>query len=91
MGGRELSQSGPMLLPSTLRESVLRDLVRRYRLERAVPVTRPSLPDRDAYQRKLERIWETGWLTNDGEQTQALTSALAASRRRPFARRRRGR
>lgn len=79
MRGRELSQSGPMRAPppSALRESVLRELVRRHRLEQPVPVTRPSLPDRNAYQRKLERIWETGWLTNDGEQTQALTRALA--------------
>lgn len=63
--------------PRALPESVLRELVRRHGLAQPVPVTRPTLPSREAYQRKLERIWETGWLTNDGEQTRELTRALA--------------
>jgi dTDP-4-amino-4,6-dideoxygalactose transaminase len=35
------------------------------------------MPSREAYQRKLERLWETGWLTNDGAFHQELGSSLA--------------
>lgn len=52
-------------------------LLRRYRFPEPVHVTRPSMPDREAYQRKLDRIWETRWLTNEGELHQELTRALA--------------
>ncbi len=55
----------------------LDDLVRRYRFEQPVHVTRPTLPKQEDYQRKLERIWETGWLTNRGELHEELTAALA--------------
>jgi dTDP-4-amino-4,6-dideoxygalactose transaminase len=63
--------------PSLPREAALAELVRRHRLERPVPVTRPTLPAREDYQRKLERVWETRWLTNEGELVQELTRALA--------------
>jgi dTDP-4-amino-4,6-dideoxygalactose transaminase len=34
------------------------------------------MPSRDAYQRSLERLWETAWLTNDGEFHHGLQAAL---------------
>ncbi len=52
------------------------DLVDRYGFAEPIPVTRPTLPDLGAYQQKLERIWETRWLTNDGELHRELVSAL---------------
>ena len=55
----------------------LADLVRRHRFAEPVPVTRPSMPSREAYQRSLERLWETRWLTNDGEFHQQLRAALS--------------
>jgi dTDP-4-amino-4,6-dideoxygalactose transaminase len=55
----------------------LHDLLRRYRFPEPVTVTRPSMPSREAYQRKLERLWESRWLTNDGEFHQELGAALA--------------
>ena len=43
------------------------DLDERHRFAEPVYVTKPTLPKLEDYQRKLERIWETRWLTNDGE------------------------
>lgn len=51
-------------------------LVARYRFDEPVFITRPTFPKLEDYQRKLERIWETGWLTNDGECHVQLTQAL---------------
>ena len=35
------------------------------------------MPKLEDYQRKLERIWESGWLTNDGECHRQLRDALS--------------
>jgi dTDP-4-amino-4,6-dideoxygalactose transaminase len=35
------------------------------------------MPSLDAYREKLERLWETRWLTNDGELHRELTASLA--------------
>lgn len=53
-----------------------RELVERHRFAEPVFITRPTLPKLEDYQRKLERIWETRWLTNDGECHGQLTQAL---------------
>lgn len=53
-----------------------RDLVARLRFDEPVYITRPTFPKLEDYQRKLERIWETGWLTNDGEYHGQLRRAL---------------
>lgn len=55
----------------------LEALVKRHGLPEATPVTRPTLPDRRAFQRRIDRLWETGWLTNDGELHGELRAALA--------------
>ncbi|MEN8182764.1 MAG: DegT/DnrJ/EryC1/StrS family aminotransferase [Myxococcota bacterium] len=60
-----------------LQGAALEELVRRHRLERPIYVTRPTLPDREAYQAKLATIWESGWLTNEGDQVRELTRGLA--------------
>ena len=52
------------------------DLVERHRFAEPVYVTKPTLPKLEDYQRKLERIWETRWLTNDGECHTQLAQAL---------------
>ena len=54
-----------------------RDLLRRLRFERPVPVTRPALPSLDAYRDELTRAWESGWLTNDGAIHRELETRLA--------------
>jgi dTDP-4-amino-4,6-dideoxygalactose transaminase len=52
------------------------ELLARHRFAEPVYVTRPTLPKLEDYQRKLERIWETRWLTNDGECHTQLRRAL---------------
>ncbi|MBI4833061.1 MAG: DegT/DnrJ/EryC1/StrS family aminotransferase [Candidatus Lindowbacteria bacterium] len=42
-------------------------LVQKYRLQAPVLVTRPTMPRLDDYQRLLEEIWESKWLTNCGK------------------------
>ena len=58
------------------RRRLPKDLLERHRFEEPVYVTRPTLPKLEDYQRKLERIWETRWLTNDGECHTQLREAL---------------
>jgi dTDP-4-amino-4,6-dideoxygalactose transaminase len=36
------------------------------------------MPDREAYLARLERVWETRWLTNEGELQRELAAALCA-------------
>jgi dTDP-4-amino-4,6-dideoxygalactose transaminase len=47
-------------------ERQLENLIQKYRLEQPVYVTRPQMPSLDDYVKKLEVIWQTHWLTNDG-------------------------
>jgi len=58
-------------------DAAVLELLHRYRFERPVHVTRPTMPSREDYQRSLARLWETGWLTNDGEFHQELGAGLA--------------
>lgn len=41
-----------------------------------IPVTKPYLPPLDSYIKKLECIWENGWVTNNGSLTKELTNSL---------------
>lgn len=41
-------------------------------------LTRPLLPDLARYTERLSSIWESTWLTNNGQMVQALESALCA-------------
>lgn len=43
------------------------DLTEKYRFEKPIYVTRPSMPSLSDYVKQLEGIWERSWLTNDGE------------------------
>ena len=52
-------------------------LIARYRFPDPVYITRPTLPKLEDYQRSLERIWDSSWLTNDGEFHRELTRALS--------------
>lgn len=52
-------------------------LLDRYRFDEPVHVMRPTLPDREAYTRKLEEIWDNNWLTNDGPVLRELGAALS--------------
>ena len=56
----------------------LDDIVRRHRVDDPIPVTRPTLPDRSEFERKLERLWETAWLTNDGEFQREFRAELSS-------------
>lgn len=51
-------------------------LIAEHRLAEPVYVTKPSMPDLDQYRRELERIWESGWLTNQGNFHQELERRL---------------
>ena len=45
----------------------MHSVVKNYRLADPVYVTKPTLPTLADYQKSLERIWESSWLTNDGQ------------------------
>ncbi len=46
--------------------------------EQPVYVTRPFLPPLPDYMARLESVWASGWLTNNGGQHEALEQALSA-------------
>ena len=46
-------------------------------LDEAVFVTRPRMPDRQAFDAQLDRIWESRWLTNSGSFHNALEARVA--------------
>ena len=60
------------------RENTLAEMIRCYGFPEPIEVTRPTLPPKEAYDRKIERIWETHWLTNSGELVEELRAALCA-------------
>lgn len=43
-----------------------RELIRHYRLDEPIYVTRPRMPSLEAYGDCLKHIWDTKWLTNNG-------------------------
>jgi len=47
-------------------------------------ITRPILPNLEEFSKKIEEIWETGWLTNNGPQHQALEEALQSELGVPY-------
>ncbi|HNT29269.1 MAG TPA: DegT/DnrJ/EryC1/StrS family aminotransferase, partial [bacterium] len=51
---------------------------------KSVPVTRPFLPPLAGFIPRLERIWESGWVTNGGPQHQELEQALCRYLDVPF-------
>jgi dTDP-4-amino-4,6-dideoxygalactose transaminase len=55
----------------------LDELIRRLALPQPIPVTRPTMPSREAYFEKLAPVWESRWLTNDGELHGRLRDGLA--------------
>ena len=46
-------------------------------LDKAVFVTRPRMPDRQAFDAQVDRIWESRWLTNSGSCHNALEARVA--------------
>jgi len=57
-------------------QSTIQSLVRRYRFERPIYITRPALPKLEDYKRRLEPVWASAWLTNDGALHNELRAAL---------------
>lgn len=53
-------------------------LARELRLPSPVWVTRPTMPRLEDYTKSLERIWESRWLTNNGQMHQEFEQRLAA-------------
>ncbi len=49
-----------------IKQSEIKDIIRKYRLELPVYVTCPRMPSLEDYVKKLEIIWQTHWLTNNG-------------------------
>ncbi len=48
-------------------EEALKKISQRFKLPAPVYVTRPRMPELSAYNRYLEQIWDSRWLTNDGQ------------------------
>lgn len=59
------------------RSPTLESLLKLYRQEEPIMVTRPSMPPLADYTRYLEGIWSRRWLTNDGELHRKLESELS--------------
>jgi len=49
-----------------IKQSEIKNIIRKYRLELPVYVTCPRMPSLEDYVKKLEIIWQTHWLTNNG-------------------------
>jgi len=60
-----------------MEKALLDPLLRDYRLQEPILVTRPSMPDLDRYHEKLKGIWERRWLTNNGLLHKELEARLA--------------
>ncbi len=52
-------------------------LCRRYRLPEPVRVTRPTMPPLEQYQKSVRTIWDSKWLTNNGQFHQEFERRLA--------------
>jgi dTDP-4-amino-4,6-dideoxygalactose transaminase len=63
------------VVDATIQNS-LQPLVLRHRFDRPIYVTRPTLPDLADFRRRLEPVWASAWLTNDGALHDELRSAL---------------
>ncbi len=48
-------------------DEALKKISQRFKLSAPVYVTRPRMPELSAYSRCLEQIWDSRWLTNDGQ------------------------
>lgn len=44
--------------------------------DKPIYISRPLLPNLKEMSEKLKEVWESGWLTNNGPQHQALGEAL---------------
>ena len=51
--------------------------LRQHRFPDPILVSRPTMPDLEEYQEKLEQIWQTRWLTNNSLNHQELEESLA--------------
>ena len=45
----------------------INSIISQYTLPEPIFVTRPRMPELSSYQKSLEKIWESRWLTNDGQ------------------------
>jgi dTDP-4-amino-4,6-dideoxygalactose transaminase len=57
-------------------QNAVQILVRRHRFERPIYITRPTLPKLEDFRRRLEPVWASAWLTNDGALHDELRAAL---------------
>ena len=59
-----------------MKENQVNELIVNFKQPDPIFVTRPRLPDMASYQKYLEKIWESHWLTNDGQFTVELEKQL---------------
>lgn len=52
--------------------------------DKEIYITRPLLPDLKEVKTKLENVWNSGWLTNNGPQHELLEKALQSKLHVPF-------
>ena len=57
-------------------QNAFQTLVRRHRFDRPIYITRPTLPKLEDFKRRLEPVWASAWLTNDGALHDELRAAL---------------
>lgn len=53
-----------------------KDLIECHRFSEPVWVTRPAMPSLDAYVDLLEQVWDSAWLTNEGQHHRAFEQRL---------------
>jgi dTDP-4-amino-4,6-dideoxygalactose transaminase len=57
-------------------QTALQRLVRRHRFDAPIYVARPTMPKLEDFQRRLEPVWKSAWITNDGALHDELRSGL---------------
>jgi len=75
---RKIRVGGQKWLSCMVSDNTLKRITEQFKLAAPVYVTRPRMPELSAYTRCLERIWESRWLTNDGQFHQQFEHELKA-------------
>ncbi len=71
-------------MQNTLKKMKDRSAIALKPFEKPIYITRPLLPDLKEISRKLQEIWDSGWLTNNGPQHSMFEDALRLKLQVPY-------
>lgn len=64
-------------MKNNLNRKTRQDIIDQFRLDEPIYVTRPTMPSLQKYEKCLENIWNTRWLTNNGPYHREFEAKLA--------------